>query len=158
MLPVAFRSPSRRGVNWNLIALIPAAFIHWSPSRRGVNWNIRSRVPVKTQTEAPLAGAWIKIENALKERLAGREAPLAGAWIEIDYTYYLFEYAGWSPSRRGVNWNIHSPEVFPILPCSPSRRGVNWNWQWTDWPERRHEAPLAGAWIEILYLLDEDAE
>ena len=80
-----------------------------------------------------------------------------------------------SPSRRGVNWNwlpstlLHDVLMKPLsqgrelkskgdtgatgATGSPSRRGVNWNIFDIFYPSSPSEAPLAGAWIEILLYL-----
>ena len=90
-----------------------------------------------------------KQQKTDKKLVLFAEAPLAGAWIEIEDLNEEWVPECWSPSRRGVNWNGNSYFQCFCQFWSPSRRGVNWNNGKTMKATVWQEAPLAGAWIEI---------
>ena len=76
---------------------------------------------------APLAGAWIEINEITSLRSREAVAPLAGAWIEIFITL------------KGEE---------PCLSLPSRERGLKLIGD-NDGAVRNRVAPLAGAWIEI---------
>ena len=145
------RSPSRRGVNWNISILWHIAFQFRSPSRRGVNWNKIIEVIILCNLEAPLAGAWIEISRYRCRRSWFSEAPLAGAWIEMLKSCEIFRISNRSPSRRGVNWNNLCPSFILFNIAKPLSQGRELKFICSQSDKIHHnEAPLAGAWIEML--------
>ena len=142
-----------------------------SPSRRGVNWNIPRITSPERLMEAPPAGAWIEIPHygAWQRQLTkplpqGRELKyLQGRKAVL---------INWSPSRRGVNWNIYKWHLIAFIRGKPLPQGrelkyfgmkkikisvmkplpqgreLKFVYCWLSFL-RCFEAPPAGAWIEI---------
>ena len=103
---------------------------------------------------APLAGAWIEIEEAGRyDRGAWQVAPLAGAWIEIDVTDTPYLAKEVAPLAGA--W-IEIPK-WTKTPCDLFRRSPRVSADWNSFLLHRCNfrcvAPLAGARIEIGSLL-----
>ncbi len=78
---------------------------------------------------APFAGAWIEIEEWVKNGTEEEVAPFAGAWIEINKLEqnYIVLFKSLPSRERGL-------KLYSIYPLCLSV----------------YVAPFAGAWIEIL--------
>ena len=77
---------------------------------------------------APLAGAWIEIDEEIKDRLIDVVAPLAGAWIEIrtnqnnTISYIVAPLAG-----AWIEITVYPVHSVQLLSSLPSReRGLKW--------------------------------
>ena len=89
------------------------------------------------------------VSFAERRDITMKEAPLAGAWIEI-LIYLEWKWPQhWSPSRRGVNWNIEGIHNYtPYIEAPLAGAWIEILWLQDLWTPCQ-EAPLAGAWIEI---------
>ena len=71
----------------------------WKPLSQGVNWNFWCACGMGVCMEKPLSqGRELKSVLRTDTLQCGREAPLAGAWIEIQNMYSWYPVI-WSPSR-----------------------------------------------------------
>ena len=97
------------------------------PSReRGLKWMYRGLNCVEVGV-APLAGAWIEIQNLLFPTARQDVAPLAGAWIEM---YFLS--------------NMSLAKFVAPLAGAWIEIDISYGYR-----KIQNVAPLAGAWIEI---------
>ena len=78
-------------------------------------------------------------------------APLAGAWIEILYPSVMHSKSGSLPSReRGLKCHDQSVQQFAAVSLPSRERGLKYA-QSHNPRHRQAVAPLAGAWIEIIW-------
>ncbi len=100
---------------------------------------------------APLAGAWIEIESAQRTRNRYSVAPLAGAWIEmIDIAPGKKAIESLPSRERGLK-SFGLPLFYRRYMSLPSReRGLKYS-RFVTTQLLSDVAPLAGAWIEILF-------
>ena len=100
---------------------------------------------------APLAGAWIEIIGFELHPEHEKVAPLAGAWIEILYPSVMHSKSGSLPSReRGLKCHDQSVQQFAAVSLPSRERGLKYA-QSHNPRHRQAVAPLAGAWIEIIW-------
>ena len=113
----------------------------------------RENVVLKRQRKvAPLAGAWIEIQNREQGRSKETVAPLAGAWIEIAWDHQQECLEKSLPSReRGLKLEVRLYERGATESLPSRERGLKFQEQVASLQDE-NVAPLAGAWIEIYSL------